>query len=401
MGILYVNANGEEITRHSYSAGQEFDECPLKFKLRRILGWREKDAKASLLFGRALESAVQYFHDTKGQGGVEEFIRLWVSHKNNDKLSYTAVEGNWESLNRAGIEMLKLYAILQPKLPMPLGTQFQREFLKEVFPGDERLGGIEFYGKIDALPMVDPHHPLLPKVEWNEKMGMLRPVITDLKTTGMDGDLDDTPGIVAHDLQLRMYAWLRGVFDVAFLRFKKAKHEIAKGSRVTMLETVGTFEAGTEAYVAQVNKDDNFTVYLLKTDEQMDAMGEAQGRKENGNLETTKVAVARRDAWLEINALRVEQYKLTKQRIHYSSGRVSQADAMDAGQIVADQIARIVNAWETNKFTNTFGIRFPHDNRRDAFFRAFVMKDNMFRDGMFEQRYDDFFDDEIQEDEAQ
>lgn len=395
MGFLYIDANGEERNRHSYSAGLEFDQAPVKFYLKRIVGWRERDSKAALMFGRALESAIQFYHENGGIGGVDEFVRLWVAHRSNDKLVYTKKEICWENLNRAGVDMMKLYALRQPSLPIPLNTRFQREFVKEVFPGDERLGGIEFYGKLDAMPNVDPWHPLLPPVEWAEKEGLFRPLIVDIKTSGVD--LDDTNGIVAHDLQLRTYSWLTGIFDVAFLWFKKSGVDLKKGTSVTLLEDAAKiFKAGDEAVVAQVNKDANFTVYILKDDTVLEEMDKAQGRKDNGNLDTTKAAMARKEEWIIKNGIQIEQYKLTRQRLQFASGRVARKSAEDAGQIAANQIVRIVNAWEANKWPNTFGIRFPHDDRRDPFFRAFVLKDNVFRDGMFEQRLDEFFDDEIE-----
>lgn len=401
MGILYIDSNGEEKTRHSYSAGLEYDQSPYKFYLKRILGWRERDNKAALLFGRALESAIQFYHDNAGRGGVEEFVRLWVAHKSNDKLTYTAREISWENLLRAGTDMMKLYAIRQPTLPIPLDTRFQREFLKEVFPGHERFGGIEFYGKLDAMPNVDPNHPMLPKLSWQEKYGLFRPVIVDIKTSGVD--LDDSNGVVGHDLQLRSYAWLRGMdpsgtATVAFLWFKKAGVDLEKGTSVTLLEdATKELKAGDEAVVAQVNKDENFTVYLLKDDTVVEEMKKAQGYKENGNLDTTKAAMERKAAWLSQNGVLIEQYKLTRQRLQFSAGIVTPKSAADAGQIAANQIAKIVNAWDSNIWTNTFGIRFPHDDRRDPYFRAFVLNDNVYRDGMFEQKHSEFFDDEIDE----
>lgn len=401
MGVLYIDSNGEEKTRHSYSAGLEFDQSPFKFYVKRILGWRERDTKAALLFGRALESAIQFYHDNGGQGGVEEFVRLWIVHKTNDKLVYTKKEISWENLMRAGTDMMKLYAIRQPSLPIPLNTRFQREFLKEVFPDHERFGGIEFYGKLDAMPNVDPNHPMLPKVAWKDEYGLLRPIILDIKTSGVNFDPSD--GVISHDLQLRFYAWLRGMdksgtATVAFLWFKKAGVELEKGTSVTLLEDASEkFKAGDEAVVAQVNKDEKFTVYLLKDDVDLEEMRKAQGFKENGNLDTTKAAVERKTIWIQQNGVLIEQYKLTRQRLQFSAGLVTPKSAMDAGQIAASQIARIVNAWDTNTWINTFGIRFPHDDRRDPYFRAFVLKDNVYRDSMFEQKHSEFFDDELDE----
>jgi hypothetical protein len=398
MGILYIDSNGVEKTRHSYSAGLEFDTAPLKFKLKRILGWREKESKAALLFGRALESAIQFYHEHEGKGAVEEFVRLWVAHRNNDKLKYTAKEVGWDNLNKAGQDMLKIYAIRQPSLPIPMNTRFQREFLKEVFPGDERLGGIEFYGKLDAMPNADPHHPLLVPIQWTEASGLFRPVIVDFKTAGFAPNYKQ--GDIGHDLQLRSYAWLTGIFDVALATFVKSPATgLKKGSVVTLLEDAPRdLKAGDEAIVAVDNKDENFTVYLLKDDAAMDQLDEAQGRKDNGNLDTTKAAVARKQAWVEQNGILMPQYKLSRQRFQFTAGRVSKASAQDAGDIAADQIVRIVTAWEQNKYPCKFGIRYPLDGRRDPFYKAFVEGDNVFRDSWFEQRNDEFFeeDDEIE-----
>jgi hypothetical protein len=398
MAYLYISSQGDEITRHSYSAGLEFDQCPFKFFLKRILGWREKDTKASLMFGRALESAVEFYHTHEGKGAVEEFIRLWAKNKANDKLVYTDREDNWESLLRAGTEMLRLYAIRQPGLPIPMATRFQREFVKEVFPLDDRLGGIEFYGKLDALPQCDPHHPLLPKVKWDESRGLFRPLIVDIKTSGID--FDQTDGIVAQDLQLRMYAWLTGIYDVSFLWFKKAGHGLRKATGVTLLEGAATlksgFTAGDEVVVAELVKENPGNVYIVKDDAAIEEMNNAQGRKASGDLDTTNAAKERKANWLVQNAILIEANKLTRQRLQFSSARVDPKSAEDAGHIAANQIARIVSAWESNKWTNTFGIRFPHDDRQDPFFKAFVLKDNVFRDAIFEQKNDEYFDDEVE-----
>lgn len=389
MACLYIDSTGEERYRHSYSAGLEFDHCPLKYYLHRIMGWREKDSKAALLFGRALEDAIEFYH-LAGRGGEEEFIRLWAMVKDKE-LTYTKREVNWEGLMRAGREMMRLYIIRQPSLPIPLSTIFQRQFTKEVFPGHEKYGGIEFFAKLDMIANAPPDHPMLPKMVWKETYGLYRPVIVDIKTSGID--LDDTTGIVAHDLQLRQYAWVRGIYDVAFLWFKKSPHGIKKASSVTLLVDAGRFVAGDEAVVASVEENG---VYLVGNDVMLEEMNKAQGRKEDGSLDTKKEAKERARVWREQNAVLVPKEDITRQRLQFSAARVDPKSAEDAGQIAADQIVRIVNAWESNKWTNTFGVRFPHDDRRDGYFRAFVLRDNLFRDSMFEQKAEedlnDYFD---------
>ena len=213
MGFLYLNSRGDAWHKHSYSAGLDWESSPLKYKLRRIDGWKEKDTKASFKFGRALESAIQFHHENGGKGGMEEFLRLWAQHKDDKDVVYTKTENDWASLNRAGKEMMILYQIRQPALPIPLASSiFQREYEKEVFPEHPELGGITHAGKLDIVVRVDPAHPLLSKVQWKDSYGAFRTAIVDIKTSALD--FDERQGMCAFDSQLRNYSWLTGIRDV-------------------------------------------------------------------------------------------------------------------------------------------------------------------------------------------
>lgn len=400
MGFLYLNSKGDEWRKHSYSAGLDFENSSLKYKLRRIDGWREKDTKASFKFGRALESAIQFHHENEGKGGVEEFIRLWAEHKDDKDATYTKTEKDWTSLNRAGREMMLLYKIRLPELPIPLKSSvFQREIEKEVFPGHPELGGITHAGKLDIIARVDPAHPLLPKVNWKDSYGVVRTVIIDIKTSALD--FDERQGICAFDSQLRNYSWLTGIRDVAFLWFKKAGHNLQKGSSVTLLTDTKMFKAGDEAVVAQVVEEQ---AYIVRNDDEIGKMETAQGRKvgtdgKPGDLETTKDAKARKATWLEANADLVDLDVLTRQRLQFNAGIVKPEYAEDAGFVVGRQITGIVNAWKTNRWVMDFGVRFPRDSRKDSYFRAFVEGDQMFRDQFFKKSSDDTFDDLLVADE--
>ena len=270
-----------------------------------------------------------------------------------------------------------------------MDTRFQREFVKEIYPGHDRLGGIEFFGKLDMISYVDPHHPALSQISWNPKMGLLRPVIIDMKTSGVKWD-----GNVEHDKQLCTYAWLTGIMDVAFLWFKKSSSELKKGSIVSMLETCGPLAAGTEAIIGLIDDDDQY--FLVATEEDLEKMNAAQGRKENGNLDTTKAATQRKMDWLLSNATKVNPSATTRQRLFFAAARVEPAVAANAGQIAGSQIQAIVSANESSQWLETFGQRYPHDHRKDPYYVAFVKGDKIFRDATFEHSIDDYdSDDEL------
>lgn len=392
MSHLYLNTNGQPHKKHSYSAGLEWDQSPYKYYLRRILGWKQRDVKASFKFGRAIEEAIQFYHDNQGRGGVEKFIVLWNQHKDDKTIEFTTTEKNWESLLRTGIEMMRLYAIRQPSLPLPLGASvvFQREYSKTVFPPGSEYEDLEFAGKLDVVSYVDPSHPLLPKVQWRSEYGLLRPLCIDIKTSSVD--LPERPGIVAFDRQLRIYSWLTGIRDVAFLWLKKTGHKLSKGASITLLEKKGHFEAGVEAVVAQVSDD---CVYLVANDFFLEEMNKAQGFKEDGSVEQTKVAKERKAKWLEANAVKVLESDITRQRLQFNCGFVTRDSAEDAGQIAMKQMVEIADAWETQKYPSNFGIRFPQDDQRDPYFRAFILKDEAYKNDNFTiSEGDNLFDEE-------
>lgn len=386
MAYLYINAKGKAWRKHSYSAGNTYDQCPYKYYLQKVLGWREKNNRARFELGRAFEDAIQFFHENNGDrdGAIKHFAEKWEPFKDNLLLEYTRVEKNWATCLRIGTDWLKLYAIRQPSLPIPLGglSVFQRMYSKEVFPGDPNYGEIEDQGKLDIVAYNRPDHPMLPKLNWKPEYGAFRPLIVDVKTAG--ADFPEAYGIAAHDTQLRRYSWLSGIRDGALLWFVKKALAIQKGYSVTLLENVGNMKAGDEAVVAAVDEEG---IWLLPNDFMVEEMERVQGKKTNKKgaeaTDQTKEAKARRDAWLEENATFTSEDTVTKQRLQFNAGYISIESAEDAGKIAQQQIVRIVNASQQNSWPNTFGVRYPHDDRSDPYFRAFVMGDKMYRDQNF------------------
>lgn len=373
MAFLYINTKGKPHRKHSYSAGNEYDQCPLKYYLRRIGGWREIENKARFLFGRALEESIQWHHDHEGIGALEDFQHRWAQHKDRKDLLYTATEKDWETLNLDGQEMIKLYQIMQPKLPIPLGgcSVFQREIAKEVFPGDPNYGEIEDAGKLDIITYVQPDHPMLETVVWNTQDGVYRPLIVDIKTSGID--FPEQSGIASFDTQLRRYSWLSGIRDVALLVFKKTGRSLRKGSRVTLLGDAHSakfkidYEAGQEVFIAEAGEETSLIV-------PSENLGKEYG-------------------------IPVPNFILTRQRLQFLTGRVTEKSAMEAGEIAARQIVQIVNSWKNNSWPNTFGIRYPHDDRNDPYFRAFVLEDQMFKEQNFTKTDEENFDDLLEDNE--
>jgi hypothetical protein len=347
-----------------------------------VLGWREKDNKAAFKFGRALEEAIQFYHENNGTRGLETFIAKWAVHKDDKELKFTKTEKTWENLDRCGRDMMRLYMIKQPVFPIPMGAQsiFQREYAKEVYPGDQTYGEIEDAGKLDIVCYVQPNHPMLPKMEWKPEFGIFRPLIVDIKTGAKD--FHEAQGMSRYDMQLRRYSWLSNIRTVAFLWFKKANSNFSKGKSVMLLEDAGVFKAGSEAVVAA--EGDDF-IYLVVNDYFITEMDKAQGRNAKGALENTKLSQARKFEWLETNAVKVQESSLTCCRVQFNAALITAEEAAVAGRVAGRQIQGIVNAWATNTWDDTFGVKYPHDDTRDPYFQAFVLNDKNYRDLNFKK----------------
>jgi hypothetical protein len=389
MAFLYVNSKGNPWSKHSYSAGNDFDQSPYKYYLRRVLGWKEKDNKARFLFGKALEESIQFHHDHYGLDPVADFDKRWAAHKDKE-VSYTSTEQNWETLRKMGSDIVRLYTVVQPTLPIPIGarTVWQREYAKQVFPGDPNYGGIEDAGKLDIVSYADWNHPLLEPISPSDTV--YRPLIVDIKTSAVE--FPDQPGMAAFDAQLRRYSWLSGIRDVALLWFVKKGLGYKKGYSITFLESVGNFIAGQEGVVAKI--EDSGDLWVVTNDFLVAEMDKVQGKK-GDRLDTTNEAKQRAMNFLEQHATKVSPDKVTKQRMQFNHGRVTDESADDAGRIAGRQIVNIVNAWKEKKWPNTFGIRYPKDDRNDSYFRAFVLNEPNYRDQNFvrsdEQAMDDLF----------
>ena len=384
MGFLYINSHGKQWKQHSYTAGNDWDGCPYRYYLRRVLGWKEKNVRARFELGKAFEDAVEYFHNNQGdlQGAMAHFTEKWKPFQDVKELQYTKVERDWATCHKIGLDWLRLYAIKRPSLPIPLGgaVKFQQKYAKEVFPNDPIYGEIEDTGKLDMVAWVDPEHPALARLDWKPEYGAFRPLVIDIKTAG--ADFPETYGLAAHDTQLRRYSWLSGIRDVAFLWFVKRGLGIQKGYSVTLLEKAGYMEAGAEAVVAAVEGD---SIWLLPNDFMTDEMDKvtkaAKEAAPKGKKETS--ADAAKAEWLEKNGVRTTADAVTKQRLQFNAGFVTIDSANDAGAIARKQIVEIVNARLADSYPNTFSVRYPKNDLGDPYFRAFGLNDVMFRNQNF------------------
>jgi hypothetical protein len=336
MAFLYRKPDGRPITTHSYSAGSDFDKCKRLYYLKRVAGWKERDHRASLEFGKALESAIEWYHtvgDYQPGATSARFTTLWDNVKDVPNLVYSAKEGNWEDLLQMGQEMCQLYELKLPGLPIREPT-FQVNYRKEVFP-DSPLAGIHFTAYLDMVQGPSDRGQLLaPDPE-------IPALIIDIKTSSTV--LPEPHSILRLDPQLREYAWVTGIEDVAFLWFVKARPgPFKRGDAVTQLDS------GEEELVMSAHGED---IYTLAPAEYESFERECKGQR-------GKALEAVKDAW-QLLATFNRPAELTKQRLQFAQVRIPPADQREAGDQIGQEIRAIVEASESNQWPKRPSVRFP------------------------------------------
>ena len=180
---------------YSYTQISQYLTCPRRYRHRYLDGWREKDTRAAMLFGRAFESVLAAFFRREDSSAV--LFREWSAFKQQD-LQYSKYD-SWDRMLQQSIQLLERFCqedhirIRQPRRNLQV---------KFVLP----IGGHnEFVAYIDAIGELDGQRCLL---EW--------------KTTSSRYP-EEPEGLLALDPQLVCYSWITGISEVAQVVFVRKR----------------------------------------------------------------------------------------------------------------------------------------------------------------------------------
>ena len=87
---------------YSYTQISQYLTCPRRYRHRYLDGWKEKDTRAAMLFGRAFERALGAFFRREDPGAV--LFAEWSACQNQD-LHYSNGD-SWDRMLRQGIMLL-------------------------------------------------------------------------------------------------------------------------------------------------------------------------------------------------------------------------------------------------------------------------------------------------------
>jgi CRISPR/Cas system-associated exonuclease Cas4 (RecB family) len=180
---------------YSYTQISQYLSCPRRYRYRYLDGWKERDTRAAMLFGRAFERALSAYFQREDSAAM--LFKEWAVFRNSP-LEY-ANGTNWDRMLQQGIQLLERFAqddrvqIRQPRKNLQI--KFTRPMPK----------GNDFVAYVDAIGQLDGTRCL---IEW--------------KTTSSRYP-EEPNGLLMLDPQLVCYSWITGVSEVAQVVFVRKR----------------------------------------------------------------------------------------------------------------------------------------------------------------------------------
>ena len=193
---------------YSYTQISQYLSCPRRYRYRYLDGWKEKDTRAAMLFGRAFEQALSAYF--RREDSAAALFKEWAVFQNSP-LEY-ANGTNWDRMLQQGIQLLERFAqddrvrVRQPRKNLQI---------KATRPLPK---GSEFVAYVDAIGCLDGTRCLL---EW--------------KTTSTRYP-EEPQGLLMLDPQLVCYSWMTGISDVAQVVFVRKRSVEIQYFRTTITE---------------------------------------------------------------------------------------------------------------------------------------------------------------------
>jgi hypothetical protein len=176
---------------YSYTQISRYLRCPRSYRYHYLDGWREKESRAAMAFGRCFESALgAYF---RGEDCGAALFKEWGAYR---EAPFDYKKGDsWDRMVHQGMSMLQRFAE-DDRVRIPFPSENLQAKLLVSLPRPA-----EFVAYIDAIGEIDGKRCLI-----------------DWKTT--TSRYPEAPqGLLSLDPQLICYSWISGISDVAFVVF--------------------------------------------------------------------------------------------------------------------------------------------------------------------------------------
>ena len=180
---------------YSYTQISQYLTCPRRYRYRYLDGWREKDTRAAMLFGRAFEQSLAALFRREDPGAA--LFSEWSACQSQD-LNYSHRDC-WDRMLQQGILLLTRFCqdsrvqVQQPR------HNLQVKFTRPIGANNEFVAYIDAIGKLDGTRCL---------LEWK---------------TSSSRYPEEPKGLLALDPQLVCYSWMTGISEVAQVVFVRKR----------------------------------------------------------------------------------------------------------------------------------------------------------------------------------
>jgi hypothetical protein len=205
---------------YSYTQIAHYLRCPRSYRYRYLDGWREKETRAAMIFGRCFEKALESYFCGDDCGAT--LHREWGTFRDTP-FEFKRGE-TWDRLVHQGVHLLGRFA--QDKrvhIPQPK-QNLQIKVLRELPNANQFVAHVDAIGELDGLRC-----------------------LMDWKTTASRYS-EEPAELLSLDPQLICYSWMTGISEVALVVFVRKHHaeiqylktSISEEQRLEFGQLVGT-----------------------------------------------------------------------------------------------------------------------------------------------------------------
>ena len=193
---------------YSYSQLNQYLACPRGYRYRYLEGWKEKDTRANLIFGRAFEQALSAYF--RREDSAQRLHDEWAKFRTSD-LDYPRGD-TWDTVLTQGITLLERFCQEDRVRILNPAAHLQVKVSRRLSVNSEFVSYIDAIGELDQAPCL---------IEW--------------KTTSASYP-EKPPGLLALDPQLVCYSWMTGLPEVAMVVFVRKRMPEVQYLRTTISE---------------------------------------------------------------------------------------------------------------------------------------------------------------------
>ena len=133
---------------YSYTQISHYLRCPRSYRYRYLDGWRERESRAAMAFGRCFENALAAYFREEDSGAA--LFQEWAAYRDT-AFEYKKGE-TWDRLLHQGIHLLERFAqdnrvhIRDPR------RDLQIRQLRALPGGSEFVAYLDAIGEVDGVP---------------------------------------------------------------------------------------------------------------------------------------------------------------------------------------------------------------------------------------------------------